>query len=196
MDQQTDQTFVIDRDGVRGTVDTRAVAQQDKETVIVTYNGDQHVQVPVSLLQRQSDDTYLIPVRLNTLENNGQWLGNEDAAVIPVIREEAEIHKRLTERGRVRVTKQVHTREEEVDTPLLQEQVQVERIPIEEIVETAPNTRYEGETLVIPVMEEVLVVEKKLLLKEEIRINKHVTETQRQESVTLRSEEISVERTK
>jgi stress response protein YsnF len=55
--------------------------------------------------------------------------------------------------------------------------------------------RYEGDTLIIPVIEEVLVVEKKLLLKEEVHITKYVGETQQEKTVTLRSEEVSVERT-
>lgn len=194
MDHSTKQTFVIDQDGVRGTLDTQALARQNQTHVVVTYDGDRRVQVPVAMLQRQTDDTYRLPVRLSTLESNTQRLKEGETTVVPVIQEETTIDKRLVERGRLRVTKQVQTQEEEIDVPLRQERVQVERIPVEQLVDAAVPTRYEGETLVIPVMEEVLVVEKKLLLKEEIRISKYTEETQHQETVTLRREEVAVER--
>lgn len=195
MDHSKQPIFVIDQDGVRGTVDADALTGSEQTHITVTYDGDRHVQVPAAMLQRQSDDTYHLPLRLSTLESSTQRLKSGKATVIPVIQEEAQIDKRFVEHGRVRVTKQVHTQEETVDVPLKQERVQVERIPIEQIVESAPASRYEGETFIIPVMEEVLVVEKKLFLKEEIRISKYVEETIHQETVTLRGEEVSVERT-
>jgi stress response protein YsnF len=58
----------------------------------------------------------------------------------------------------------------------------------------APQTRYEGETLVVPVLEEVLVTEKRLVLVEEIRITR-VRDTHRQpQTVTLRKDHIEIER--
>jgi stress response protein YsnF len=63
------------------------------------------------------------------------------------------------------------------------------------IAETdAPQTRYEGETLVVPVLEEVLVVQKQLLLKEEIRITRHRKPVRMPQNVLLRSEQVTVER--
>ncbi|MEZ4728270.1 MAG: YsnF/AvaK domain-containing protein [Caldilineaceae bacterium] len=194
MDQTRNQTFVVDQDGVRGTVDAQALARQEQKHVMVTYNGDRHVQVPVAMLERQSENTYHLPLRLSTLESNAQRLKEGEATVIPVIQEEAHIDKRPVERNRMRVTKQVHTQDETIDVSLKQERVQVERIPVEQFVDTAAQPHYEGETLVIPVMEEVLVVEKKLRLKEEIRISKYTEEIPHEETVTLRREEVSVER--
>lgn len=196
MDQSMNQMYVVDQDGVRGTVDAQALARQEQEHIVVTYDGDRHVQVPVAMLQRQSENTYHLPLRLSTLESNAQRLKEGETTVIPVIQEEAQVNKHPIERNRLRVTKQVHTQDETIDVPLKQERVQVERIPVEQFVDAAAQPHYEGETLVIPVMEEVLVIEKKLRLKEEIRISKYAEEVPHQETVTLRREEVSVERVK
>jgi stress response protein YsnF len=56
-------------------------------------------------------------------------------------------------------------------------------------------TRTEGETTIIPVMEEVLVVEKRLRLKEELHVTRRRTEHRDPQRVTLRSERVEVERT-
>ena len=53
--------------------------------------------------------------------------------------------------------------------------------------------RQEGDTLIVPVLEEVLVVEKRLLLKEEVRITRTRTEVHSPQAVTLRSEEAVIE---
>ena len=195
MEHSPDQVIVIDQDGVRGAMDEQALQRQDQQQVLITYNGDRHVQAPRTMLQRQADGTYHLPLRLSALEANAQLSKTGDATVIPVIQEEAHIATQTTERGRVRITKRVHTQEETVDTPLRQERVQVERVPVEKIVDSPVTMHYDGDTLVIPVMEEVLVVEKRLLLKEEVRVTKYVGETQHQETVRVRAEEIAVERT-
>ena len=195
MEHSPDQVIVIDQDGVRGAMDEQALQRQDQKQVLITYNGDRHVQAPRTMLQRQADGTYHLPLRLSALEANAQLHKTGDATVIPVIQEEAHIATQTTERGRVRITKRVHTQEETVDTPLRQERVQVERVPVEKIVDSPVTMHYDGDTLVIPVMEEVLVVEKRLLLKEEVRVTKYVGETQHQETVRVRAEEVAVERT-
>lgn len=194
MEHSPDQVIVIDQDGVRGMVEGKAWQRQEQAQVLITYNGDRHVQAPRRLLQQQADGTYHLPLRLSTLETNAQLLKTGDATVIPVIQEEAHVATQATEQGRVRITKRVQTQEETVDTPLRLEQVQVERLPVEQIVDGPVTMHYEGDTLVIPVMEEVLIVEKRLLLKEEVRVTKYGRETRHQETVTLRTEEVAVER--
>lgn len=195
MDHSAEPIVVIDQDGVRGTIDAQALLRDDQQNVLITYNGDRHVQAPRTLLEQQADGSYRLPMRISRLETNARVLKTGGGTVIPVVQEEAHIEKRTVERNRTRITKQVRTEEESIDTPLRQERVEVERIPVEQIIDAPVSTRYEGDTLVIPVMEEVLVIEKKLLLKEEVRITKAVGETKHQETVTLRKEEVAVERT-
>jgi stress response protein YsnF len=81
-----------------------------------------------------------------------------------------------------------------VDEPEYIEKVDVERVPVNQQIESPLRPRYEGETLIIPVMEEVLVVERRLMLKEEIRVTKRRQTVHNPQRVILRSEEILVER--
>ena len=115
-------------------------------------------------------------------------------AVVPVIEEELRVGKRVVETGRVRVTKTVHEHEETVDESLMREEYDVERVPIDAFVDGPVGPRYEGETLVVPVLEEVLVVEKRLVVREELRITPKRTEERESRRFTLRKEEVSVER--
>src|SRR5919107_488296 len=126
--------------------------------------------------------------------SGGGGRGRAEAAVVPVIEEELRVGKRVVETGRVRVTKTVREREELLDEPLMREEYDVERVPIDEFVDGPVGPRQEGETLIVPVLEEVLVVEKRLVVREELRITRRQTEERETRRVTLRSEEVSVER--
>ena len=149
MDHSAEQVIVMDQDGVRGTIDAQALQRGDQQEVLITYNGDRHVRAPVTMLQREADGSYSLPLRLSTLETNARFLRTGKETVIPVVEEEAQIEKRLVERNRTRLTKQVHTEEETIDTPLRQERVQVERVPVERIIDSPVTSHYDGDTLVI-----------------------------------------------
>jgi len=84
--------------------------------------------------------------------------------------------------------------EEIVDEPLLREEVSVERVPVNRVVDRPVPVRHEGDVMIVPVLEEVLYVEKRLLLKEELRISKRRVEEHAPQRVVLRKEEVIVER--
>lgn len=96
----------------------------------------------------------------------------EPVARVPLLEEELVLDKRQKETGRVRVHARVVESEALIEDSLLRESVEVERVPIGRVVESPPDPRREGETLIIPVLEEVLVIEKRLMLKEELRITR------------------------
>ncbi len=125
------------------------------------------------------------------LHNNTERAVN----VIPVIEEHVQVGKKIVETGRVRIIKTVNEEEAHVEAPLLQEEVKVERVPVNQYIEAAPPVRYEGDVMIIPVIQEVVVIEKRLMLVEEIRVNKHQTQTNVSQTVTLRKEEVKIERT-
>jgi stress response protein YsnF len=52
------------------------------------------------------------------------------------------------------------------------EEVLVDRVPINQDVDVAPQSRHEGDLLIIPVVEEYLHVEKRLRLKEELHVRR------------------------
>ena len=145
---------------------------------------------------RQEDGRYVLhldPAELETRQSTSSHVSG-DPLVIPVMAETLAIDKRQVETGRVRIRKIVHEHEQTVDPPLWREEVVIERVPINRVVNEPPSTRSEGETLILPLLEEVFVVEKRLLLKEEVRITKRRIDTHAPQRVTLRREEATVER--
>lgn len=113
---------------------------------------------------------------------------------IPLVAEELRVEKREAPAERVVVRKTVHVRDEVVEPLLISEEVDVERVAVNRIVAEPSPIRQEGETTIVPVFEEVLVIEKKLLLKEEVRIVRRRREERRPQRVAVRSEEATVER--
>lgn len=121
----------------------------------------------------------------------------QDTLKVPVVREEVQVGKRLVETGSgVRIHKTVAELPCHIDERLLRDEVEVSHVPVDRIVplDAAPTTRYEGETLVVPILEEVLVVERRVRIKEELHITRTRREERHAETVMLKSEQVSVER--
>ena len=114
---------------------------------------------------------------------------------MPLHKEEISISRRRVETGNVQVATVTHSREAQVDEELTHERVEVERVPIDRVVETAPAIREEGDITIIPVVEEVVVVERRLVLKEEVHVRRLRVTTRHQETVELREQEAVITRT-
>jgi uncharacterized protein (TIGR02271 family) len=114
--------------------------------------------------------------------------------VVAVLQEVLDVHTNSVETGRVRIRTSVHEHQEVVDPPLQGGEVVIERVPINPVVQGPIAARSEENTLIIPVLEEVLVIEMRLLLKEEVRITTRRVETHAPQCVTRRREEATVER--
>jgi len=126
-----------------------------------------------------------------TVEGDGR---DAREIIVPLLSEEISVSKRVVPKSRVQVLRVTRQHEELVDQLLAREHVEVERIPIEREVDLAPVVREEGDTIVIPIVEEALTVRRRLVLKEEVRIRK-IRETERhQERVTLRKQEAKITR--
>jgi stress response protein YsnF len=120
--------------------------------------------------------------------------GAANTVAVPLVEEEVRLSKRETVTGRVRVRTVVDSTEELVRQELDTEQVSVTRVPIDRLVDVAPAIRTEGDVTIIPVVEEILVVETKLVLKEEVHIRRTLTKETVEQSVTLRKQRAIVER--
>ena len=114
--------------------------------------------------------------------------------VIPLVQEDIVISKHEVETGRVRVRTEVQWHTEHARADLFRNHVEVERVPVGREIEAVPPVREDGDMVIIPVVEEVLVVEKRLVLKEEIRLKRTRTVEQIDEPVRLRVMEAVVER--
>ena len=121
-------------------------------------------------------------------------MDEQDAEIIPLVQEELVVSKRKRETGRVRVRTELHWRTGHARADLYRDHVEVERVPVGREVDEAPPIREEGDTVIIPVVEEVLVVEKRLLLKEEVHLKRIRSVEHTDEAVRLRIMEAIVER--
>jgi uncharacterized protein (TIGR02271 family) len=122
-------------------------------------------------------------------------VGIADAQVaVPVVQERLVVGKRVEEAGRVRIRKVIREEEQTIDEPLTREEVTVERRPVERVAEGPQNPRTEGDTTIIPIVREVLVVEKRLMVVEELVVRKRVVEDHQPQAVAVRREEAVVER--
>jgi stress response protein YsnF len=137
------------------------------------------------------DDQEKVPVLEDALRSNPQTLSEE---VIPLAEEIATVGTRQVVTGRVRVRTVADTIDEIAHADLQHDDVEVTRVPIDKVVETAPQIRTEGDVTIVPVLEEVLVVEKRLVLKEEVHIRRRIQTESVDVPVTLRKQRAIVER--
>jgi uncharacterized protein (TIGR02271 family) len=117
-----------------------------------------------------------------------------DQLIIPVIQEQIVIDKQVIETGKVRVRKTVSEETASLNIPLIQESYDVQRVPVQQVLDTPPGVRYEGDTIVVPVMREIVIVEKKYELIEEVRLTKRTTAIPHVQDITLLKEHVQVER--
>jgi len=128
---------------------------------------------------------------------NGNMRRNADGSIsMPVHQEELHVGKQRVDTGGVRIDKTVRESPVQIDEELTHEEVDVRHVPVDRIVELAdaPDNRIEGDTLIVPVLEEVLVVEKRIRIKEELHITRKRHAERMTDTVMLRSEEVTIER--
>jgi uncharacterized protein (TIGR02271 family) len=116
-----------------------------------------------------------------------------EGQTIKLHREELVAHKEMRHLGDV----EIHTETEEVpgrlEVDAFREEVHVEHIPIERVVSEREAPRHEGDDLIVPIYEEQLVVTKRLVLREELRIRRVRQTERRLFEDTLRRERVVIE---
>ena len=179
---------VVRDDGVGGKV-TAVTANGDGSPIaVVRFDDGAQVAVSPQMINPDQNGIY-------RLELAAAHLAPGDDLVIPVVAEEISIGTEQVTRGVVRVHKHVVSEEKTVDAAVSTEEVVVERLPINQLVEgAAPQVREENGIVIIPVFEEVLVVEKRLLLREEVHLSKRMIRSNVPQTVTLRHEVVDIER--
>ena len=113
---------------------------------------------------------------------------------IPLHLEEVSVPRREIKKANVRIALITGTREQLIDKELTHVRVEIERVPIGRTIEVVPPIGQEGDITIIPVVEEVVVVERRLVLKEEIRVRRVSTKEQHRETVVLRQQEAVITR--
>lgn len=118
----------------------------------------------------------------------------EPELLIPVVQEELDVGKRVVDTGTVRVRTVTQSHQQVVEMPLEREEVVVERIAIGRAVDAPVEAREEGDVLIVPVHEEVIVVTRQLVLKEELHIRRSVATVNSSQTVEVRRQDVVVER--
>ena len=121
--------------------------------------------------------------------------GNTD--IIALVEETARIDKRVVETGRVRVETRTETIEQVLRETLRSDTVGVTRVPVDRVIvegDPVPTVRTEDGVTIIPVLEEILVVEKRLVLKEEVHVRQTSSGEDVEVPVTLRRQHAVIER--
>ena len=196
---------VRDSEGLRGTIDATAQdLEHGQRQVLVQLEDGRRVLVPTDEMHLEGDGSFTLPFSLSELIRASERRGvtaprrepeaDDSSVVVPVVAERLDVQKRVVEGGGVRIRKTVSEREEIVDEPLMREEVQVKRVPVGRVVDGPVPVRHVGKTMIVSLLEEVLVVEKRLVLKEELHITKEEVETYKPQRFTLRSEEAVIER--
>jgi uncharacterized protein (TIGR02271 family) len=200
---------VIDPNGARGTLLTTSRFLDDNPHRLIRLADGQELLVPKQLLKPNDDGSFLLTVPVSDLvhrrpeqdrepsrepQSTLQKQSPQSEKIVPVIQEELDVGRRTVESGRIRVNKRVETTESVIDEPLLHQSYDVQRTAVNRIVEDIPEPHYDGDTLVLPILEEVLVVEKRLILREEVRITPVREEVRDPQTHTVRREHIDVER--
>jgi len=186
--------IVMDSTGRQGVVESNALSSMPSSAqVLIRFENMQPVTVPVDMLVLRADGHYDLPLNVAELTTKPSQAGTNQTFVLPVMEEEVLIGKRQVETGKVRIQKVVQEKQEWVDLPLLREAIEIKRVPINRPVDSPVAVRKEGETIIVSLLEEVLVVQKQLVLKEEVHITTQRSEYHQPEQVTLRREEVIVE---
>ncbi len=114
---------------------------------------------------------------------------------LPIYVEELDVSRRRVATALVRATTMTHSRERLVEEDLVHERVEVERVAIGRVVDAVPPVRVEGDTTILSVVEEEVVVERRLVLKEEVHVRRVRTTEHHVETVVVREQDVAVTRT-
>ena len=111
----------------------------------------------------------------------------------PVIEEKLQLGKKQVETGKVKLHKTVSEEEANINLSLEHDEIEVERVSVNQYVDEAPPAvRHEGDTMIVPVLREEVV--KRLVLVEELHITRHKRQEQVQDKIKLKKEQVEVER--
>jgi stress response protein YsnF len=194
------------------TIEAELVETCPNGSLRLRTRDDRWLYVPTHVVERRTGRELYLAANLEALREDAA-VGAEDAAVgasywieggpagdehepqrtVPVVAEEIVVQKRPRTTA-VRVHTTTRERDETVEEVLTREAVEVERVVVDRFVDGPEVVRTEGDVTIVPLHEEVLVVEKRLVVREEVHIRTRAEPREVREHVRLRSQEAEVER--
>jgi uncharacterized protein (TIGR02271 family) len=119
---------------------------------------------------------------------------SEESGVLRLLAEDATVSRQVLETGRVRVAKVTRTRDHLIDELLAHTRFEVNRVPVGRLIDAMPAIKEDGDLTIVPIVEETVVVERRLMLKEELHIRRVQTNERFQQTVKLRYQTAEVTR--
>jgi uncharacterized protein (TIGR02271 family) len=119
-------------------------------------------------------------------------LRRDEEIRIPIVEEEISTEKHAREAGSVVIHKGVVTEEEQISVPVTKEKVYVERVETDRPLEAQDKATFEDEEIRVPIMEEQVEVQKRPVVKEEVRVRKTTEQEKRSTSGQVRKEKVDI----
>jgi uncharacterized protein (TIGR02271 family) len=182
------QTEIEDSEGEVATV---YGLSNDESSLIARLENNQLIFVPISLLQVKNSERYSLIYSFGDLRDM-----HPNSDVIPVLEERLVIKKQKVQTSQIKIKKSVTESVKTVDEVLFKEEFDIQRVVLNEVRDEPAQMRIEAEWTFIPVQEEILVVQKKTLVTEEIRIRKIKSERTETRSLELKKENLTIDRKK
>ena len=118
----------------------------------------------------------------------------DEKIILPLVAETSHLEKRSVRTGKVRINTVLENVEEIASATLQEERVEVTRVPVNLPVKEAPTVRTVDGVTIVPVLEEIMIIEKQLILKEELHIHRRVTTEKIEVPVSLKKQRAVIER--
>ncbi len=197
-------TLVEATDGLLGKIDeteVQAKTGSEQYVAVRTQDDNQRIILPVTALVPQADRLRVQLTRQQAREHSvnldinaqQQSFNNDQELRIPLTEERLRVEKRGIDGGVVRISKTVEEVQENLVVPIVRDDVEVQRVPLNQQLDAPAKSRQEGEWLIVPIMREVLVVEKRLMLVEEVRIRRTQITEQKEVRDMVRQERLTIE---
>lgn len=122
-------------------------------------------------------------------------MSDETERRIPLVEERARIEKREVERNRVTIRTATTEHHQVLAEALRREKADIRRVAVNQEIDAMPGVRTEGDVTIIPIVEERAVLVKRLVLVEELHVQRKVEQEVVEVPVTLHSTEVFVDST-
>ncbi len=164
---------VFATDGEAGTVH-EVIAGDDGRpaSIVVACTDGQSVEVPLTTVTSAAGGEVRLAISRQALHDGMTSPQGYDITRLSVHEEVIDATTAPVQRGTVRIVRRVETVPVSEEVQTWQEIVDVERVPVNREVDAAPEPWMDGDTIVIPVVEEVVVTETRLVLREEVRVKR------------------------
>jgi len=192
--------LIVRSELARGGVDTlhipvRYIAQVQGNTILLNIPCEEALR----LSQSAGQATAQLETVSTTSSTAGPTAGVTELAAgqsltVPVVEEMLTATKQWQQAGILEIRKTVRTVNQDLDVPVQYEEATVERVPVNRVLADAETLapRQEGNTLIVPVIHEELVVMKRRVLVEEVRITKQLQTVTQHFNEPVQREEVEI----